>query len=86
MWGTQNASALRERKHILEESTLGSPAVVAMSECCYDTCSPQLWMVDSIFGDPKRVASLLEATTLNTIGGIDLRRVELYARRLSNTV
>jgi hypothetical protein len=57
-----------------------------MSECCCDTCSPQLGMVDSILSDLKRVASLLEATAQHTIGGVDSRSVQLYAQTLSDVI
>jgi hypothetical protein len=60
--GPRLASVLRERWNILEEGTLDSSAVVTMSGCYCDTCSPQLGMVNSILGDLKRVASLLEPT------------------------
>jgi hypothetical protein len=73
--GPRLASALRELINILEEGTPDSPAVVAMSDCCCDTCSPQLRMVNSILGDLKRVASLLETTVQHKIGGVDLRSV-----------
>jgi hypothetical protein len=84
--GPRLASALRERKNILEEGTLGSPAVAGISEWCCDTCSPQLWMANSILGDLKRVASLLEATAQHTIGGVELRRVQSYAQTLSDVI
>jgi hypothetical protein len=41
-------------------------------------------MVNSILGDLKRVASLLEATARHTIGGVDLRSAQPYAEILSD--
>jgi hypothetical protein len=50
------------------------------------TISTQLQVVNSIFGDLKRVASLLGATAQRTIGGVDLKSVQSYAQTLSNVI
>ena len=43
-------------------------------------------MVNNIFGDLKRIASLLEAIAQHTIGGVDLKSVQSYAQILSDVI
>jgi hypothetical protein len=84
--GPRLANALRELVKILEEGTSDIPAITAMAECCCDTCSPQLRMVNSILGDLKRVASLLEATVKHTIRGAELGSAQSHARTLPSAI